>query len=163
VVSTLPSTPRPDQKPTGFLQNLGIGGTVRFSGDVTLTPSTTGSVGIDTEIGDITDFSTGIPKAVCIEGETTVTGTAAIKVHFDCSRTVNALGTTGTIMPGGFILEQLQAGTTTGNLGVEQATAAITTDVLDQDSVYFVFLQTSAAESATPPQMLDLKIEVLNN
>lgn len=151
------------QLPTGFLQNLGIGGTVRFSGDVTLTPSTGGTIGIDTEIGDITDFSTGTPKIVCTEGETTATGTAAIKVHFDCAWTVNALGTTGTLMPGGFFLEQLQAGTTTGNLGVESATAAITTDILDQDALYFVFLQASAAESTTPPQLMNLKIEVLNN
>lgn len=149
--------------PTGFLQNLGIGGTVRFSGDVTLTPSTGGTIGIDTEIGDITDFSTGTPKIVCTEGETTATGTAAIKVHFDCSWIVNALGTTGSLMPGGFFMEQLQAGTTTGNLGVESATAAITADLLDQDLVYFVFLQASAAESATPPQLMNLKIEVLNN
>jgi hypothetical protein len=152
------------QLPTGFLQSLGIFGTLRFSGDVTFTPSTTsGTIGIDTEIGDITDFSTGTPKIVCTEGETTANGTAAIKVHFDCSWTVNALGTTGSIMPGGFFLEQLQAGTTTGNLGVESATAAITADVLDQDSVYFVFLQATGAESTTPPQLLNLKIEVLNN
>ncbi len=150
------------QLPTGLLQNMGIGGVLHFSGDVTLTPSTGGSVGIDTEIGDITDFTTGTPKIVCTEGETTATGTAAIKLHFDCTWTVNALGTTGSIMPGGFFMEQLQAGTTTGNLGVESGTAAITADVLDQDSIYFVFLQASAAESATPPQLMNLKIEILN-
>jgi hypothetical protein len=153
------------QLPTGFLQNLGIGGTLRFSFDVSATPSTGGTAtGVDVEIGDITDFSTGTPKIVCtLNGDITATGTAAIKYHEECDWTVNALGTTGTIMPGGFGIEQVQAQGTIGNPYAEGATAAITADVLDQDSVYFVFLQTSGAESTTPPKMLDLKIEVLNN
>ena len=63
-------------------------------------------------------------------------------------------------MPGGFLLEQLQAGTTTGNLAVESATAAITTDVLDQDSIFIEWLQTSAAETGGV-QLLDLHVETL--
>ena len=153
------------QLPTGFLQNLGIGGTVRFTFDVSATPSTGGTAtGIDVEIGDITDFSSGTPKIVCtLNGDITTSGTAAVKYHEECDWTVNALGTTGTIMPGGFGIEQVAAQGTIGNPYAEGATAAITADVLDQDSVYFVFLQTSGAESTTPPKMLDLKIEVLNN
>lgn len=152
------------QLPTGFLQTLGIFGTVRFSFDVSATPSTGGTAtGIDVEIGDITDFTTGTPKIVCSLLEPTATGTAAIKYHEECDWTVNALGTTGTIMPGGFLVESVAAQGTVGNPVAEGATAAITADILDQDAVYFVFLQTSGAESTTPPQMLDLKIEVLNN
>ncbi len=153
------------QLPTGFLQNLGIGGTVRFSFDVTATPSTGGTAtGIDVEIGDITDFSTGTPLIICkLAGDITATGTAAIKYHEECDWTVNAIGTTGTIMPGGFGIEQVSAQGTIGNPYIEGSTAAITADVLDQDAVFFVFLQTSGAESTTPPQMQDLKIEVLNN
>lgn len=135
--------------------------TLHLSGNVTLTPSTGGTIQLLAAIGDITDFSTGTPKTICTLTETTATGTAAIKVHFDCTWTVNAVGTTGSIMPGGFMLEQLQAGTTTGNLGVESATAAITADVQDQDSIFIEFLQTTAAESTTPPQLLDLHVEVL--
>lgn len=153
------------QLPTGFLQNLGIGGTLRFSFDVSNTPSTGGTAtGIDVEIGDITDFSTGTPKIICtLNGDITATGTAATKYHEECDWTVNALGATGSIMPGGWGIEQVTGQGTIGNPYAEAGTAAITADVLDQDSVYFVFLQTSGAETTTPPQMLDLKIEVLNN
>ncbi len=112
-------------------------------------------------IGDVTDFTTGTPLTICTLTETTATGTAAIKVHFQCDWTVNATGATGTIMPGGFMLEQLQAGTTTGNLAVESGTAAITADVLDQDSFFLVFLQTTAAETGGVT-LLDLHIELLS-
>lgn len=145
--------------PPGFLNFIPTA--LHITGNITLTPSTGGTIQLLTGIGDITDFTTGTPKAVCTDTETTATGTAAIKVHIDCTWTVNATGTTGSIMPGGFMLEQLQAGTTTGNLAVESATAAITTDVLDQDLIYVEFLQTTAAESTTPPQLIDLHIEVL--
>ena len=150
--------------PTGFLQSLGIGGTIKFSFDVSATPSTGATAhGIDVEIGDITDFSTGTPKIVCTLLDVTASGTAAIKYHEECTWTVNALGATGTIMPGGFGIEQVAAQGTIGNAYAEAGTAAITTDVLHQDSVYFVYLQTSGADSTTPPHMLNLQIQVLNN
>jgi hypothetical protein len=153
------------QLPTGFLQTLGIGGTARFSFDVTATPSTGGTAtGIDVEIGDVTDFTTGTPLIICkLAGDITTSGTAAIKYHEECDWTVNAIGTTGSLMPGGFGIEQVSAQGTIGNPYVEGSTAATTADILDQDAVFFVFLQTSAAESTTPPQMQDLKIEILNN
>ena len=153
------------QLPTGFLQNLGIGGTIRFTFDVSNTPSTGGTAsGIDVEIGDITDFSSGTPKIVCtLNGDITTSGTAATKYHEECDWTVNAIGTTGTLMPGGFGIEQVTAQGTIGNPYAEGATAAITADILDQDSVYFVWLQTTEAETTTPPKMLDLKVEVINN
>ena len=134
--------------------------TLHISGNISLTPTTGGTIQILTSIGDITDFTTGTPKAVCTDTETTATGTAAIKVHFDCTWTTNATGATGSIMPGGFMLEQLQAGTTTGNLAVESATAAITADVLDQDTIFVNFLQTTAAETGGV-SLLDLHVEVL--
>ncbi len=149
--------------PTGLLQNLGIGASVRFSFDVTNTPSTGGTAtGVHVEIGDITDFSTGTPKIVCtLNGDITATGTAATKYHEECTWTVNALGVTGTLMPGGFGVEQVVGLGTIGNPFVEAGTAAVTADILDQDTVYFVWVQTSGAETTTPPQMLNLKIEVL--
>ena len=153
------------QLPIGFLQTLGIGGTVRFSFNVSSTFSTQATVsGIDVEIGDITDFSTGTPKIVCTEFATITTGTVNDKYHEECDMTVNALGTTGSVMPGGFQVQSIAAsgGAVLGAIS-EQGTAAITADLLDQDSVYFVYLQTGGAESTTPPKMLDLKIEVLNN
>lgn len=144
--------------PAGELNS--IGRTIRMTGNISLTPTTGGTIQVLGAIGDITDFTTGTPKAVCTDTETTATGTAAIKVHFECTWTTNAIGTTGSIMPGGFMLEQLQAGTTTGNLAVESATGAITADVQNQDSIYIVFLQTTAAETAGV-KLLDLHLETL--
>jgi hypothetical protein len=151
------------QLPTGFIQNLGIGGTVRFTFDVSSTFSTQATVsGIDVEIGDITDFSTGTPKIVCTLFAPVATTTANVKYHEQCDWTVNALGATGSMMPGGFSdLSIAASGSAVLATIAEQGTAAITTDILDQDAVYFVWLQTGGAESTTPPKMLNLKIEVL--
>jgi len=79
------------QLPTSFLQNLGIFGTMRFTFDVTSTPSTTGTATrVDVEIGDITDFSTGTPLIICNgKGDITTTGTAAVIYHEVCEWTVN--------------------------------------------------------------------------
>jgi hypothetical protein len=153
------------QLPVGFLTSVGIGGTIRFSFDVSNTLTTAGTnTGIDVEIGDITDFTTGTPKIVCTELHPTSTGTVNAKYHEECDWTVNALTTSGTIMPGGFsTLSVAGSGGAVVDAISEQGTAAITTDVLDQDSVYFVWLQTSGASTTTPPKMLDLHIEVLNN
>ena len=145
--------------PPGILNY--IGRTVRYTGTISLTPTTGGTIQLIGAIGDVTDFTTGTPATICTLTETTATGTAAIKVHFQCDWTVNATGATGSIMPGGFLLEQLQAGTTTGNLGVESATAAATADVLDQDSFFLQFLQTTAAETGGVT-LLDLHIELLS-
>lgn len=153
------------QLPSGFLTNLGIGGTVRFSFDVSNTLTTAGTAtGVDVEIGDITDFTTGTPKIVCTELIPTSTGTANVKYHQECDMTVNALGVTGTLMPGGFSIASVAGSGGAVISGVaEQGTAAITTDILDQDAVYFVYLQAAGASTTTPPKMLDLKIEVLDN
>jgi hypothetical protein len=153
------------QLPTGFLTTVGIGGTVRFTFDVSNTLTTAGTVtGVDVEIGDITDFSTGAPKVVCTLLNPTSTGTANVKYHEECDWTVNALTTSGSIMPGGFGVASIAgSGGAVVSAIAEQGTAAITADVLDQDAVHFVYLQTSGASTTTPPQMLDLKIEVLNN
>lgn len=150
------------QLPPAFLNR--IGQTIRFSFDVTNTPSTGGTAtGIDVEIGDVTDFTTGTPKIVCIgNGDITTSGTAAIIYHEECDMTVTATGTTGAITPGGFGIEQVSAQGTIGNAyGIPPT--SVTADLLDQNSIYFVYLQTSGAETTTPPQMQDLKIEVLNN
>ena len=152
--------------PTGFINSLGITGAIRFSFDVALTLSTGSgtATGVDVEIGDITDFSTGTPKIVCtLNGIATAAGTVANKYHEECTWTINALGTSGSLMPGGFGVLQVGAQGSAGVSEAESATGAITADVLDQDLIYFVFLQTTSAESTTPPQMLNLKIEVLNN
>lgn len=147
--------------PAGYLNN--IGSTLRVTGKLTLTTSTSGTIQLIGGIGDITDFSTGTPKAVCTLTQTTALGTAANEAQFQCDWTTNATGTTGSIMPDGYSMVQLQAGTTAGALAVESATAAITTDVQDQDLFYVEFLQSSAAESTTPPQLQSLHLEVLSN
>lgn len=135
--------------------------TLRITGRLTVTPSTGGTDQIIVGIGDVTDFTTGTPKAVCTETETTAITTAAQDQPFTCVLTVNAIGTTGSIMPSGWACLQVQAGTTAAACSVESATAAITADVLDWDLLYIEFLQTSAAETTTPPQLQDLHIEEL--
>lgn len=153
------------QLPTGFLTTLGIGGKLRFSFDVSNTLTTAGTAtGVDVEIGDITDFSSGAPKVICTLLNPTSTGTANVKYHEECEWTVNALTTSGSIMPGGWgVASVAGSGGAVVSAIAEQGTAAITADVLDQDAVHFVYLQTSGASTTTPPQMLDLSIEVLNN
>jgi hypothetical protein len=146
--------------PPGYLNY--IPATLRITGKLTLTPSTQGSVQILVGIGDITDFTTGTPKAVCTLTTTGTITTAAYDGQFQCDVTTNATGTTGSLMPDGFSIFQLQAGTTTSpSVAVESATGAITTDLLDPDLIYIEFLQTSAAESTTPPQLQSLHIDVL--
>lgn len=142
-----------------------IGSTLRLTGKMSFTTSTdAGTDQLLVGIGDITDFTTGTPKAVCTLTETTAIGSdAAYNRQFQCDWTVNATGTTGSIMPDGFAILQLGAGTTAGYAAVESATGAITADVLDQDLVYIEYLQTTDAESTTPPQLQSLHVEVLSN
>jgi len=147
--------------PTGYLNY--IGKTIRISGKLTVTPSTQGSIQLLVGIGDVTDFSTGTPKAVCTITTTGTITTAAYDGQFSCTWTVNAVGTTGSISPDGFSIFQLQAGTTTSpSVAVESATGAITVDTVDPATINVEFLQTSAAESTTPPQLQTLHIETLN-
>ena len=114
------------------------------------------------EVGDITDFSTGTPKdSLHADLNGHAHHDVAYTVEFQCDLSTNATGTTGTVMPSGFLIDSVQAGTTTGVVAPEQATGAITADVLDQDSLFFVFLQTSSAET-TGPQLLDLHVEYVN-
>jgi len=146
--------------PAGELNYLNTG--LRLTGKLTLTPSTGGSAQLLVSTGNITDFSTGTPKALCTLTSTGALTTAAYDAQFQCDLVTNATGTTGTVMPDGFSIFQVQGGTTTAaEVTVESAPAAITTDVLDQDQIFIVFLQTSAAESTTPPQLQSLHIDVL--
>jgi len=144
--------------PVGFLNT--IGRTLHLSFDVTNTPSTGGTAqGVDVEIGNVTDFTTGTPKIECIgNGDITASGTAAIVFHEECDLTTTATGTTGTIQPGGFGIEQVAALGTIGNPFAIPSTA-VTTDVADWDILYFVYLQTSGAETTTPPQLQSLRIQ----
>lgn len=150
------------QLPTGFLNY--IGETIKLTGKITFTDSTdTGVQTLIVAMGDITDFSTGTPKTVCtLTGTTATAANSAFTQEFSCTLTTNAIGTTGTVMPDGWIIQQISAGGTTGASGISGG-AAITTDVQDQDSLYVVFTQTTDAQSTTPPQLQALHVEVLNN
>jgi len=147
--------------PAGYLNY--IGQSIRVTGKITFTDSTdTGKQTLIVALGDITDFSTGTPLTICTLTGTTVTAAnAAYTQEFSCTLETNATGATGSIMPDGWITQQLSAGTTTGAAGVEQAAAAITADVLDQDSLFIVFTQTTDAQSTTPPHLLSLHLEPL--
>ncbi|MCU1304929.1 MAG: hypothetical protein JWQ87_5213 [Candidatus Sulfotelmatobacter sp.] len=86
--------------------------------------------------------------------------TAAVyNAVFNCTMTTNAIGASGTVMPDGFALVQLGAGTTTGPVAVESATAAITDSLSTQDWLYVTFIGTSG--TGTAEQLLDLNIETL--
>ena len=146
--------------PSGLLNF--IGRTIRVTGKLTFTPSTGGSSQLIVALGDTTDFSTGTPKTICTLTTTGTLTTAAQSQYFQCDMTVNATTATGSIMPDGFAITQVQAGAATSPaVAVESGTAAITADVLNPSTLNIVFLQTSAAESTTPPQLQILHIEAL--
>jgi hypothetical protein len=148
------------QLPAGVLNY--IGQTLRITGKAAYTPTTGGTAPeIAVELGDLTDFTTGTPIVLCTLLETHTTTTAAYSVSFQCNLDTNATGATGSIMPSGWLIDGLQAGTTVAISAPEQATGAITADVLDQDTLFVVFLQTSSAET-TGPQLLDLHVELVN-
>ncbi len=146
--------------PVGILNAIGT--TLHVYGRYTNTPSTAGTAtGISVYLGDITDNSSGAPKAVCTNTVATTTGTAAMSGKVDCMLTTNATGTTGTVMPDSW--QMYNVGAAAGVLGGEQATGAVTVDLLNWDTIFLVFLQTSGAETTTPPQLQDLHVEVISN
>lgn len=146
--------------PVGILNQIGT--TLHVYGRFTNTPSTAGTAtGASVYIGDITDNSSGAPKLVCSNTVATTTGTSAMSYRFDCVMTTNATGTTGTIMPDSWQFWNVAGAA--GVLGGEQATGAITVDVLDWDTLFLVFLQTSGVENTTGPQLQDLHIEVISD
>jgi hypothetical protein len=136
-----------------------IGQSLQITGSIVYTPTTGGTAPtFNVEIGDLTDFSTGTPKAVCTFAEVHTVTTTTYNVSFVCTMNTNAIGTSGTIMPGGWLLDAANGGTTLGVPTAEQsALAGITIDTQDQDTIFIVFLQTSAAET-TGPTLTDLHI-----
>jgi len=141
--------------PTGILNSAGA--SFHISGRATATQSTAGTAsGVEVMIGDITDFSSGTPKAVCTPTVITSSGTVANAYHFDCVGLITASGTTGKIVPDDFEAAPYGAGSSTG-------TGSVTADVQDWDLLYLVFVQTSGAENTTPPQLQALRLEVQQN
>ena len=146
--------------PTGILNAIGT--TLHIWGRMTNTPSTAATAsGVSVYIGEPTDNSAGAPTAVCTNTVATTTGTSAMSYRFDCAITTNATGATGSVMPDSWQMDNVAGAA--GVLGGEQATAAVTLDVLHQDTIELVFLQTSGVENATGPQLQDLHVEVLQN
>jgi hypothetical protein len=137
------------------------GETIIIRGKVAFTPTTTGTAPeIAVAIGDITDFTTGTPNVACKLLMTQALTAAAQSLNFECRLETLTTGTTGTIMPGGHIETILAAGTTLGAMAAEESTAALTADVLDPDTLFVVFLQTSAAETGGV-QLLEMHIDSL--
>ena len=146
--------------PTGYLNQ--VTREIELHGKFNYTPTTGGTAPtVLVSIGDVTDFSTGTPLALCTEAEVHSTTTAAYSVDFTCSLQTVTTGTTGTVQPGGFLLDALEAGTTLGISTAEQDTGAITADVQDQDLLYVIFEQTSSAET-TGPTLAKLSLKVIN-
>lgn len=133
--------------------------TVRITGRIADTAVSTATQTIAVALGP--SFTTGTPTSICTMATTTAMASAAYGTVFSCTMTTNAVGASGTLMPDGWALTQLQAGTTTGlSVMVDTATAAITNDITQQDSIFVVL--TSATAATNPAQLLDLHIEYLN-
>jgi hypothetical protein len=146
--------------PTGYLNFLPRD--IEIHGKFNYTPTTGGTAPeVLVEVGDITDFTTGTPKALCTELEVHSTTTVAYSVDFTCTLQTQATGTTGSIQPGGFLIDAAEAGGTLGIATSEQDTGAITADVQDQDLLYVVFSQTTSAET-TGPTLQKLTINQIN-
>jgi hypothetical protein len=145
--------------PTGYLN--WIGRELEIHGKFNYTPTTGGTAPeVLVEIGDITDFSTGTPKALCTELEVHTTTTATYDVDFTCTLQTQATGTTGTIQPGGFLVDGISTGATLAIAAPEQDSGPITADVLDTDLLYIVFAQTTSAETTGPQlQKVDLTVK----
>jgi hypothetical protein len=136
------------------------GRSITLHGRFNYTPTTGGTAPeVLVDIGDVTDFSSGTPLALCTELEVHTTTTAAYSVDFTCTLQTQATGTTGSIQPGGFLVDGLEAGTTLAIVAPEQDTGAITCDVQDTDLLFIIFAQTSSAET-TGPQLAKLEITV---
>lgn len=135
-----------------------IGKTIRISGKIAMTNGTSETPQYLVQLGPT--FTTGTPTNICTMTDTTALTAAANSAEFTCTMTTNATGATGTIMPGGFALTQLDAGTTAGAAAVESATAAITDNLTGASTTLYVTYIGSGGTS-TAVQLLDLHIEDL--
>lgn len=141
--------------PAGCLNQ--IGKTLRVTGKIAATDGTSGTPNIKVQLGPI--YTTGTPTTVCNMAQTSVALTAAANgFSFSCTMTANAIGATGSLMPNGWALAQLQAGSTAGNAMVDTGTAAITNNLAAQDQLYITFIETSGTSTAA--QLLDLHLEL---
>jgi hypothetical protein len=132
--------------------------TIRVTGKVTSTPANTAAQTYAISLGP--SFTTGTPTAICSTIGAALTA-AAYNTVLSCTMTVNATGASGTIMPNGWSISQLAAGTTTSiATNVDTGTAAITDDLTGQQLLYVVL--TSGTAATNPAQLLDLHIEYLN-
>lgn len=134
-----------------------IGKTIRVSGRITMTSGTSETPVLKVMLGP--SFTTGTPTAICSLADTTALSAAVYNAKFSCDITTNATGASGTVVPSGFLFTQLGAGTTTGAVAVDTATAAITTALNTQNSIYIVYVPTSGTNTAA--QLLDLHLEEL--
>lgn len=140
--------------PAGCLNQ--IGKTLHVSGKIVGTTGASETPQILVQLGPT--LTTGTPTTLCKMAETTAPGAAAIGINFDCYLTTNATGVTGTVMPNGRAIVQLQAGTTAGSAAVDTATAAITNDIIDQNTLYITFIGTSGTDTAE--QLAQLTLEM---
>lgn len=134
-----------------------IGKTIRVSGRITMTAGTSETPVLKVMLGP--SFTTGTPTAICSMADTTALSAAVYNAKFSCDITTNAIGASGTVVPSGFLFTQLGAGTTTGAVAVDTATAAITNKLDTANSIYVVYVPTSGTNTAA--QLLDLHLEEL--
>jgi hypothetical protein len=140
--------------PNGCLNQ--IGKTLRVSGKVAMTNGTSETPQFLIQLGP--SFTTGTPTNICTLTDTTALTAAANSTEFTCTMTTNATGSSGTIMPGGFALTQLQAGTTAGAGAVDSATAAITDNIAGTTTLYITYIGSGGTSTAV--QLMDLHLEM---
>lgn len=134
-----------------------IGKTIRVHGKITGTFGASETPSITVSLGP--SFTTGTPTAICAMSHTTALSAVVYGARFECTMTTNATGASGTVMPDGFAMFQIGAGTTIGNLAVDTGTAAITDSLSGVDNIYVIYKGTSGTSTAV--QLLDLHLEEL--
>lgn len=155
VAATEPQVLATVNVPSGFFS--AVNKTVRISGKIAETMVNTATQPLVVRLGPA--FSTGTPTAVCTVATTTALTTAAYGAYFECTLTTNAATT---IMPSGFLITQLTAGTTTASaVGVDTGTAAISNSGLATASMIYI-TNTLGTAGASDQQILSLTIEQLN-
>jgi hypothetical protein len=136
-----------------------INKTIRVSGKINDVAGSGETPTIQVMLGP--SFTTGTPTSICKMVGTTSTGAGVTtNDNFTCIITVNATGTSGTVMPNGTMIVSNTAGTVTAStISVDTATAAVTTGLTLQNTLYIVYTPTSATN--TSAQLLDLHVEDL--
>jgi hypothetical protein len=130
--------------------------TLRVTGHITMTAGTSETPVLKVQLGPT--LTTGTPTNICQYANTTALSAAVYSLDFYCTMTTNALGASGTTVPGGLAAVALGAGTTAGTAMPELGTAAITDSLATQDTLYVTYIPTSGTNTAA--QLISLTLDM---